>query len=153
MGGNTHETTMKLFEMLGRYKWDAKAVLVLSAFATSYGEFWLIMQLFLSNPLAASVALLKQFPNDSSLFKPRFKSLSALVKTIIDVTKCIIKFEGLPLQHVVVENDAIMVAKSRIYITTYWVIRSALACSSQITDLIALKNMQVHVPTLQSAHS
>lgn len=153
VGGNTHERTMTLFEMLGCYKWDAKAVLVLSAFATTYGEFWLIMQLYPSNPLAASVALLKQLPHGSSLYKPRLKSLSTLVETIIDVTKCIIKFEGLPRQHIVVENDAIMDAKSLIYITTYWVIRSSLACSSQITDLIALKNMQMHVPSLQSAHS
>lgn len=152
MGWNTHAKTMNLFEMLGNYGWDAKAVLVLSAFATRYAEFWLIMQLYPSHHLAASIALLKQFPNDLSLFKHRFKALSSLVKTIIDVTKCIIKFQGLPLQCVTVENEAIVVAKSQIYVATYWVIRSALTCSSQITDLIALKNVQVHVPSLQSAH-
>ena len=140
---------MNLFDMLGHYRWDAKAVLVLSAFAASYGEFWLVMKLYPSNPLAASVALLKQFPNDLSLLKHRFKALSALVKTIIDVTKRIIKFEGLPVQRVIIDDEAIVASKSQIYMATYWVIRSALICSSHITDLIDMKNVQVHVPSFQ----
>ncbi|GFY91471.1 hypothetical protein Acr_07g0016670 [Actinidia rufa] len=142
VGGNTHSKTMNLFDMLGHYRWDAKAVLVLSAFAASYGEFWLVMKLYPSNPLAASVALLKQFPNDLSLLKHRFKALSALVKTIIDVTKRIIKFEGLPVQRVIIDDEAIVASKSQIYMATYWVIRSALICSSHITDLIDMKNVQ-----------
>ncbi|XP_057494097.1 protein SIEVE ELEMENT OCCLUSION C isoform X2 [Actinidia eriantha] len=147
VGGNTHAKTMTLFDMLRNYRWDAKAVLVLSAFSTSYGEFWLVMKLYPSNPLAASIALLKQFPNDLSLLKARFKALTMLVKTIIDVTKCIIKFEGLPMRCVLIDDEAIVASKSQIYMATYWVIRSALICSSHIRDLIAMKNVQVHSNT------
>ncbi|KAG5521987.1 hypothetical protein RHGRI_034267 [Rhododendron griersonianum] len=89
VGGNTHETTMRLLEMLEHYKWDAKAVLVLSAFATSYGEFWLIMQLYLSNPLAASVALLKQLPNDSRHLNSEISAsweLSSLVYKLSNIS-------------------------------------------------------------------
>ena len=107
------------------------------------------MKLYPSNPLAASIALLKQFPNDLSLLKSRFKALTMLVKTIIDVTKCIIKFEGLPVSWVIIDDEAIVASKSQIYMATYWVIRSALICSSNITDLIAMKNVQVHVPSLE----
>ncbi|KAI8016203.1 Protein SIEVE ELEMENT OCCLUSION C [Camellia lanceoleosa] len=87
MGGNPHEKTKVLFEMLGHYKWDAKAVLVLSAFATSYGEFWLIMQLYPCNPLAASIALLKQLPKDLCLLKHPFKVLNVLMKMIVDLIR------------------------------------------------------------------
>lgn len=48
--GDLHERTMILFDLLGNYRWDAKLALILAAFATSYGEFWLIMQLYPHNP-------------------------------------------------------------------------------------------------------
>ncbi|KAL7202537.1 hypothetical protein ACSBR1_034083 [Camellia fascicularis] len=144
MGGNPHAKTMVLFDMLGHYKWDAKAVLVLSAFATSYGEFWLLMQLYPCNPLAASIALLKQLPKDLCLLKHLFKVLNVLMKTIVDLTKCIIEFEELPVNHVILDCEAIGTTNSQIYMATYWIIRSALICSSQIKDLRAMKNVQVH---------
>ncbi|GMQ06567.1 hypothetical protein CsSME_00051104 [Camellia sinensis var. sinensis] len=141
MGGNPHAKTMVLFDMLGHYKWDAKAVLVLSAFATSYGEFWLIMQLYPCNPLATSIALLKQLPKDLCLLKHLFKVLNVLMKTIVDLTKCIIEFEELPVNHVILDCEAIGTTNSQIYMATYWIIRSALICSSQIKDLRAMKNL------------
>ncbi|GMP46133.1 LOW QUALITY PROTEIN: hypothetical protein CsSME_00014407 [Camellia sinensis var. sinensis] len=150
MGGNPHKKTKVLFDILGHYKWDAKAVLVLSAFATSYGEFWLIMQLYPCNPLAASIALLKQLPKDLCLLKHLFKVLNVLMKTIVDLIKCIIEFEELPVNHVILDCEAI--GTTNIYMATYWIIRSALICSSQIKDLRAMKNVQVHVPSLQSGH-
>ncbi|CAL5332869.1 unnamed protein product [Camellia sinensis] len=144
MGGNPHEKTKVLFDILGHYKWDAKAVLVLSAFATSYGEFWLIMQLYPCNPLAASIALLKQLPKDLCLLKHLFKVLNVLMKTIVDLIKCIIEFEELPVNHVILDCEAIGTTNFQIYMATYWIIRSALICSSQIKDLRAMKNVEVH---------
>ncbi|XP_059657804.1 protein SIEVE ELEMENT OCCLUSION C [Cornus florida] len=142
--GNLHAKTMILFGMLEHYRWDAKVVLILAAFVTIYSEFWLIMQVHPHNPLAASLAMLKQLPGDLTTLKPRFKALTILVKIMVDVTKCIIKFEGLPLQHVALDNEALCVTKSRIYTAAYWIIRSALTCASEITNLIAFKNEQVH---------
>ncbi|KAF5955394.1 hypothetical protein HYC85_008250 [Camellia sinensis] len=138
MGGNPHAKAMVLFDKLRHYKWDAKAVLVLSAFATNYGEFWLIIQLYPCNPLAASIALLKQLPKDLCLLKHLFK--------------CIIEFEELPVNHVILDCEAIGTTNSQIYMATYWIIRSALICSSQIKDLRAMENVQVHVLSLQSSH-
>ncbi len=139
--------TMFLFDLLGKYKWDAKMVIVLAAFALNYGEFLFLLQLYPHNPLAVSVAMLKQLPNKLSTMKPRFKALRLLVKKMVDVTKCIIKFEGLPLFNVDLDKE-VAVTKSYIYVSAYWVTRSALACSSQITDL---KPEQVHVLSLQLA--
>ncbi|XP_052203992.1 protein SIEVE ELEMENT OCCLUSION C [Diospyros lotus] len=143
--GDTHSKTMMLFEMLGSHRWDAKAVLVLAAFVSIYGEFWLVMQLCTSNPLAASVALLKQLPAcDLSFLKPRFKALSTLLKAIIDVIRCIINFEGLPVDEVIVEveDEAIGIAKSQIRVAIYWVIRSVLRCSFCVKELTAMENVQ-----------
>ncbi|KAI7996526.1 Protein SIEVE ELEMENT OCCLUSION C [Camellia lanceoleosa] len=124
MGGNPHAKTIVLFDMLGHYKWDGKAVLVLSTFATSY----------------ASIALLKQLPKDLCLLKHLFKVLNVLMKTIVDLTKCIIEFEELPVNHMILDGEAIGTTKS------------ALICSSQIKDLRAMKNVQVHIPSLQYGH-
>ncbi|KAF5741118.1 hypothetical protein HS088_TW10G00113 [Tripterygium wilfordii] len=103
--GSLHARAMILFDLLGNYRWDAKVVIVLAAFATIYGEFWLQMQLNPRNTLAALVAMLKQLPGDLSMEKPRFKALSLLTKNMLEVTKCIIKFEVLPFAHLGLGNE------------------------------------------------
>lgn len=138
--GDLHIKTMVLFDMLGDYTWDAKVVLILAALATSYGECWLIMQMYPHNPLAASVALLKQFPSDLSVLRIRLKALTLLINTMVELTKCIIKFEGLLQKDILLDYRAMALAKSQIYIATYWIFRSSLECSSQITDFITMKH-------------
>jgi hypothetical protein len=49
--------------LVSNYSWDEKVVLALAGFAVNYGEFWLVAQLYLTNPLAKAVALLKQLPD------------------------------------------------------------------------------------------
>lgn len=143
-GKDLHARSMMLFELLRNYRWGDKVVLVLTAFAKCYGELWLLRQLYSSNPLAKSVAILKGLSNDISKFKHQLKTLNLLAKAMIDVAKCIIKFEGLPLENVKLDDEMVAATKSQIYMAAYWVIRSALTCSSQITDLRALKPEQVH---------
>ncbi|XP_021901196.1 protein SIEVE ELEMENT OCCLUSION C isoform X2 [Carica papaya] len=138
-GKDLHARSMMLFELLRNYRWGDKVVLVLTAFAKCYGELWLLRQLYSSNPLAKSVAILKGLSNDISKFKHQLKTLNLLAKAMIDVAKCIIKFEGLPLENVKLDDEMVAATKSQIYMAAYWVIRSALTCSSQITDLRALK--------------
>ncbi|OVA20550.1 Sieve element occlusion [Macleaya cordata] len=108
-----HARTMALFDLLGNFTWDAKLVVALAAFATSYGEFCLLIQLYPINPLAVSIAMLKQLPNNFDTFKPRFKALSSLVKAMVDVTKCIIEFEGLLLmQHIKLDDKEMSTTKN-----------------------------------------
>ncbi|BBG94003.1 hypothetical protein Prudu_002179 [Prunus dulcis] len=146
--GSLHARTMLLFDLLGNYKWGAKVALVLTSFVASYGELRLLMQQYSSSPLAISVAMLKKLPADSSPLKPRFKALSLLVNAIVDVTKCIIKFEKLPLSHVELDDETKAVTKSQIYIAVYWIIRGILICSSQITDSTAMKSEQYSDSTI-----
>ncbi|GAB4825596.1 hypothetical protein Ancab_008469 [Ancistrocladus abbreviatus] len=61
-GGDAHAATLAVFNTVSSYSWDAKVVLALATFAVYHGEFWLVAQLYLSNPLVKSVAIVKQLP-------------------------------------------------------------------------------------------
>ncbi|XXG49464.1 hypothetical protein AAC387_Pa02g3643 [Persea americana] len=140
-GGDAHTTTMAVFNTLASYSWDAKVVLALAAFSTSYGEFWLTAQLHTINPLAKSVALLKQLPDileNTDVLKPRFDALTSLVRAMLDVTKCIIELTELPPEYISAETPSLSMAITHIPTAVYWTIRSIIACSSQMISLIGV---------------
>ncbi|XP_052484430.1 protein SIEVE ELEMENT OCCLUSION C isoform X2 [Gossypium raimondii] len=139
-----HTRTMASLDLLGSHRWGAKAALALAAFAISYGEFSLLMQLRPHIPLAVSIANFKQIPSNMSMLKPQVRALRSLSKTMVDLTKCIIEFEALPLVHVGPDMEDLAVMKPKIYVTAYWIIRSTLVCSSQIKSLMAMKPEQVY---------
>lgn len=143
--GDINSRTMGVFDLLTNYRWDAKVVLVIAAFAARYGEFCQLMQQYSCNPLAVSIMRLKHLPINLRPLKPRFKALRLLMKTMMDVAKCIIKFESLPLPHVELGNEILLVTKFHIYIAVYWIIRSIFACFSQFTDFSTKQHEQVHV--------
>lgn len=143
--GDINSKTMALFDLLEKYRWDAKVVLVIAAFAAKYGEFWGLMQLYQSNALAISVTRLKQIPMDLRSLKPRLKALSLLVKTMMEVAKCIIKFESLPLLYVEQDDHIFHATKFHIYIAVYWIARSIFTCFSQVAEFTTKKHEQVHV--------
>ncbi|KAI3812439.1 hypothetical protein L1987_17148 [Smallanthus sonchifolius] len=138
-----HARTLLLLEMLGNYRWDAKVVLILTAFAISYGEFRLILEVYSHNSLAASLAVLKNLCwRNCEALRPQFKAMDMLIKEMMEVAKCVVRFEGLPVQFVLLDDhDCTLMAgaKSNIYLATYWIFRSTLTSASQITDLIAMK--------------
>ncbi|KAK7387544.1 hypothetical protein VNO78_28427 [Psophocarpus tetragonolobus] len=141
---------INLFDLIGKYSWDAKVVLVLAAFAIRYGEFWQLMQLFRGNALAALISSIKQLPCNLRPLKLQIKELNMLIKIMIDVAMCIIKFEYMALQHVEQGNDMFLVTKSQIYEAAYWITRSCLACFSQVMNFTAKKHEQVHVSSLEA---
>lgn len=148
--GDLNSRIMSLFDLIGNYRWDAKVVLVLAAFAVRYGEFWQLIQIYPCDTLAASIMRLKQLPCNLRPLKPQIKALSLLVKTMMDVAMCIIKFESMPLQHVELGNDILLVTKSLVCLAVYWITRSSLACFSQVTDFSTKKHEQVHVLSLEA---
>ncbi|CAH2065993.1 unnamed protein product [Thlaspi arvense] len=132
-GGNEIQTrTLVLFDHLKEYRWDAKAVLVLGALAATYGGLLLPIQLAFSDPVAASIATLNQLPTEKTKFRPWSNSLSLVVKAMVDVTKCITEFERLPLRQAKIDNNIVGETMSNIYLATYRVVKSALACLQQI---------------------
>lgn len=144
---NLHKQTLVLLELLGHYRWDAKVVLALASFAHSFASFWLILQLQYDNALAVSLAIVKQLPR--AILKPKFKALSLLVNTMLKLSKIIVQFEGVSQHHELVDHRAMDIAKKKIYMATYWILRSILVCSSQFPDLRSnLSLEQVHVLSL-----
>ncbi|GMH01541.1 hypothetical protein Nepgr_003380 [Nepenthes gracilis] len=142
-GGDAHATTLAVFNMLSSYSWDTKVVLVLAAFSVYYGEFWLVAQLYLTNPLAKSVAILKQLPEimeRSDYLKPKYEAISSLIRAGLSVTRCIVEFKDLPAQYITHDTPAYEAATSLIPTAAYWTIRSIVACASQIMGLLGMSH-------------
>lgn len=140
-GGDAHVTALSILNMVTSYSWDAKLALALSAFAVTYGEFWLVAQSYTTNQLAKAVAILKQLPEileHTHVLKPQFDAIKNLVRAMVDVSKCIVQFNELPSQYITAENDALYSASAHIPVAVYWTIRSILACASQLTGLTLL---------------
>ncbi|KAJ6676377.1 PROTEIN SIEVE ELEMENT OCCLUSION A [Salix viminalis] len=140
-GTDAHATTLSIFNMLTSYSWDAKLVLTLAAFALNYGEFWLLAQIYSSNQLAKSMAILRQLPNimeHSGSLKPRFKAINNLIKVMMDVARCVVEFKDLPSSYISNEVTALSTAIAHIPTAVYWTIRSVVACAAQITGLTTM---------------
>ncbi|XP_038976303.1 protein SIEVE ELEMENT OCCLUSION C-like [Phoenix dactylifera] len=151
MDRSLHATTMAVLELLGKHSWSTKLVIVLAAVATSFGELWLIMQLYPTNPLALSIGLIKGLRNRIQVTKSleqKLKAFRYLVEKMVSVTKCMVEFEMLPVQYTTLDYDAVAAMKTQIHQASYWVIRSSVACASQITSLAALGFEQVHTSTI-----
>lgn len=140
-GIDPHATTLAIFNMLASYRWDAKLVLTLAAFALNYGEFWLLAQIYSENQLAKAMAILKQLPGifeHSIALKPKFDALKDLVAAILDVTWCIIDLKELPSAYISQEVPAMSTAVAHIPTAVYWTIRSIVSCATQITSLTSM---------------
>ncbi|KNA21516.1 hypothetical protein SOVF_042430 [Spinacia oleracea] len=141
VSGDAHATTLSIFNTVSNYSWDAKVALALAAFAVYYGEFWLVAQLYTVNPLAKSVAILKQLPEimeHSESLNPKFEAIGNLIKAMVNVTKCIVEFKELPPQYIAAHTAVYDTADALIPTAAYWIIRSILACALQIAGLISM---------------
>ncbi|KHG01411.1 hypothetical protein F383_21965 [Gossypium arboreum] len=140
-GSDPHTTTTAIFSFLSSYAWDAKLVLSLSAFALNYGEFWLLAQIYSTNQLAKSMAILKQLPSlleHTAPLKPRFNALNTLIRTMMDVTRCVVEFKDLPSMYISPDAPALASAMTLIPTAVYWTIRSMVACATQISSLTSM---------------
>ncbi|KAK7858675.1 protein sieve element occlusion b [Quercus suber] len=146
-GGDAHTITISILNMLKNYSWDAKLVLVLSACAVNFGEFWLLAHNCTTNQLAKSVAILRKIPElleRTSMLKPRFDTINNLVKVMVDITKCIVEFRELPPQYITTEVTALSTAMTHIPVAVYWTIRESWELSSLAHKV---GNMQSHLAT------
>ncbi|KAI3508747.1 hypothetical protein L1887_23760 [Cichorium endivia] len=136
-----HTTALALFHTVGNFHWDAKLVLTLAAFALNYGEFWLLAQIYSSNQLAKSMAILKQVPTimeHTAPLKPRFNALNKLVHSILELTKCIVEFKELPSMYITPDMPAMTSAINTIPTAVYWTIRGIITCATQIAHLTSM---------------
>ncbi|GFP88320.1 hypothetical protein PHJA_000975700 [Phtheirospermum japonicum] len=130
---------MDLLKSLSNYSWDAKIVIVFAAFAINYGEFWLVEQLQMTNPLAKNIAALKDLPaimDHAGDLKKRFEAVLGLLTQVLKVTHCIIEFKELPSLYISRESPEITAATAHIPMAVYWIMRSLLVCASTLLSLI-----------------
>ncbi|KAJ0905721.1 putative sieve element occlusion [Helianthus annuus] len=140
-GGDGHSIALSLFHTVGNYHWDAKLALILAAFALNYGEFWLLAQIYSSNQLAKSMAVLRQVPmimEHSAPLKPKFDALNRLIHSVLELTQCIIQFKELPSMYVSYEVPAMARALNIVPTAVYWNVRGIIACAAQITSLTSM---------------
>ncbi|XP_039043490.1 protein SIEVE ELEMENT OCCLUSION B-like [Hibiscus syriacus] len=141
IGEDAHSTTLAVAQIVKGYLWDAKIVLALAAFAMTYGELLLVIQLYATNPLAKGVALLKQLPEvlaRPDLLKPKFDTLAALINAMVVVAKCIVEFKELPSKYISPHDPELSSANADFPSAVYWTIRGMVVCSSQIMNLISM---------------
>ncbi|KAJ1405349.1 Sieve element occlusion, N-terminal [Sesbania bispinosa] len=140
-GGDAHATTIGILGMLSSYSWDDKVVIALAAFAAKLGEFWLVAQLYATNRLAKSVAMLKHIHETVEHVEdlgPKFETVNDLIKAMLDVTNCIVELHELPSQYIDPEAPEMSIASNLIPSAVYWTIRSIVACASHILGIIGL---------------
>ncbi|XP_058093670.1 protein SIEVE ELEMENT OCCLUSION B-like [Magnolia sinica] len=151
-GGDVNAKMLALFNSLSNYSWDAKLVLILCAFAVSYGELCLTVQQASVNALAKSVALLKQLPDiqeDMDTLKPRFNALNTLTKKMLDVTKDIIELKELRTTYNTMETTRKTMDMTDIPNAVYLTIQIIVNCASLITDFICLGHEHISSTTTE----
>ncbi|GMP29474.1 hypothetical protein CsSME_00004563 [Camellia sinensis var. sinensis] len=139
-----HQITISLFTVLSNYSWDAKLVLALAAYASNFGAFWLLAQMYTSNQLTKSMALLKRLPvtvEHSGPVKSRFDALNTLITAMLDLTRCIVALKDLPSSYVTQEVPALSAVIATIPTAVYWTVRGIVACATQITSLTSLTSL------------
>ncbi|GFP99046.1 hypothetical protein PHJA_002048500 [Phtheirospermum japonicum] len=138
-----HPFAMDILNMLSTYSWDAKAAIALASFSINYGQFWLVTTLLTADELARSVAILKQLSDIAELpdvMKSRFDMINSLVKVSLELTRCVAEFGKLPTKYISDEAEPTLVAMNHVPIGVYWIVRSLVACASQVTEIVGLSN-------------
>lgn len=143
-GGDNHASAIEILSILSTYTWEAKAVVALASFSANYGQFWLVANHFTTEPLAKSLAVLKQLPeimDHSDRMKSRFETINGLIKASLELTTCIAQFRRLPSKYISGEAEPMMVATGHVPVAVYWIVRSLIACASQVTEILGLSQM------------
>ncbi|CAH1437735.1 unnamed protein product [Lactuca virosa] len=136
--GDGHTTALALFHMVGNFHWDAKLVLTLAAFALNHGDFCLLAQIYSSNQLGSSMAILRQVPmiiENSASLKPRFDILNKLIRSVLELTRCIMQFKELPSMYVTPDVPTMAKALNTLPTAVYWSFRGIVSCAAQITSI------------------
>ncbi|GAB2283833.1 hypothetical protein Dimus_018320 [Dionaea muscipula] len=151
-GSDAHDATLSVLKLLAHFPWEAKAILTLAAFSLTYGEFWLLAQIYSTNPLAKSMALLKQLPlvmEHSGSFKSQFDAINKLIKAILNVARCIVDFKELPSAYITEDEPMLKAVWSYFPLAVYWTIRSTVGAAAHITSLTS--RSQEYLPSATEA--
>lgn len=144
--GDLHVMTINLLNMLSSYEWEAKAVMILAAFANNHGDQCILTRVSNRNGLAKRVSLLKQSTaappgtkttsDDNKQQIPSDVELS--IKSSLNLTKLMLELKECPPDIIKGYLDSDLRPKAISHIT-----QAVLAWASQFnssdTDLAASK--------------
>ncbi|MED6174775.1 hypothetical protein PIB30_072188 [Stylosanthes scabra] len=122
---NAHESVVGVLKKLKSYKWDAKAVIALSAFALVCGETWQLPLTQATNKKANAVEL-HVFKLAEEEKKPA-QSDSNLIKNTLKLIKGIIELEKTFFAD---KSCKALLSNARVDVYTYWAIFSLFACAN-----------------------
>lgn len=126
-----HQTTMLILEQLRDFSWDAKAVIVVAAFALEFGKFWQLAPIprdKLGKSLAELNGLQSMMENTQHL-----ASFSILVRKVMQVIQCITDWKKLiTAEYSIKDVAALSDTLHEIPVLTYWTIITLVTCTSNI---------------------
>ncbi|XP_019167766.1 PREDICTED: protein SIEVE ELEMENT OCCLUSION B-like [Ipomoea nil] len=142
-GDDVQEKTVSLFNMLSSYSWEVKVALILAAYVSSYGEYWLIAHTYRDkDQVAMGMAALLQMSDllkeDNNKLHTLFQPLHKLLNPILDLCYCIVEVKEFFLSVFASSNTTAGFPglRATVIICCYWIIRSALICTSYMHSLI-----------------
>ncbi|KAE8651829.1 hypothetical protein Csa_006247 [Cucumis sativus] len=131
---------MEILNILTTYPWEAKAILSLAAFAMDYGDLWHLNHYFKTDPLAKTLATIKQVPElKKHLDTPKYRQLFLSPKCLIygcmkaiKYMKEIKDFSKYDMKEITELSSAIR----QIPLFTYWVIHIIVAARTEISSCL-----------------
>ncbi|XP_019167783.1 PREDICTED: protein SIEVE ELEMENT OCCLUSION B-like [Ipomoea nil] len=124
--------TINLLRMLSSYEWEAKAVMLLAAFANNHGDQCIFTHQ--TRRLAKKVWLLKQstapHPNDTTTFDDRQRTIVGSINSILNLTKRMLELKQLPQQFIPLSLDSDILSS-----TVYHITQAVLVCASLLKTL------------------
>ncbi|XP_050214001.2 protein SIEVE ELEMENT OCCLUSION B-like [Mercurialis annua] len=141
-GADLDVATLSIFDMVAKYSWETKLVLIMAAFALNYAQFSLLIHLYYqsTNPtIVKTKSIIKGLPcniqGTVELINPWVDASNKLIKAMLDVTRIVVKFRELPSVYISPEASSLSAAVSAIPVAVYFTIRSVVACASQSASL------------------
>ncbi|KHN37707.1 protein SIEVE ELEMENT OCCLUSION B-like [Glycine soja] len=129
-----HQTTMLILEQLRDYSWDAKAVIVLAAFALEFGKFWQLAHIP-RDKLGQSLAELNGLQSIMENIQ-HLANFNNLVKKIVQVVKCITDWKKMiTAEYNVKDVPSLTDTLHEIPVLAYWTISTLVTCTSHIDFL------------------
>lgn len=138
--GQEFDTALSILTKLSNYKWEAKAVLTLTAFVYDIWDFWHYAQQFYWDPLAVEYGTLKQVPQLikagrlQTQFQQPIRQLNDLIKVTADV---IAKFDELEKFYHAYDPD--VSTEYDLRVDVYWTIVTIAAISTKFSILTSDK--------------
>ncbi|KAG6574937.1 Protein SIEVE ELEMENT OCCLUSION B, partial [Cucurbita argyrosperma subsp. sororia] len=131
-----HKTTLDILSKLTRYPWEAKAVLIFTAFVTNYGVLWHLDNHSHSDPLAKSLATIKRVALlrkelDSVKYGQVFFNQNSMIYNCLKAVKYINEFKSLS-KYDTKDVPELSAALRQIPLVSYWIIHILVASSIEL---------------------